>query len=124
MRRRDYVQWAAALRARPVLLDLFGCRVCGWSLQTAVVREAIRLKQRNIHLYEERYEFMQKLIWAGMLILCAGGRSSAQQNNTLSSVVREFVKVESPVVALNHVRVIDGTGSPAREDQTIIISGG
>ena len=67
---------------------------------------------------------MQRLICAGMLILCVGGQSSAQQNSTLSSVVREFVKVESSVVALNHVRVIDGTGSPAREDQTIIISCG
>lgn len=41
----------------------------------------------------------------------------------LSPGAREFVKVSAPVVALTHVRVIDGTGSPARNDQTIIISG-
>lgn len=43
---------------------------------------------------------------------------------TLSPQVRNFVKVDAPVVALTHVRVIDGTGSPAREDQTIVISHG
>ncbi len=48
----------------------------------------------------------------------------AQSSSSLARGVREFVKVDAPVVALTHVRVIDGTGAPAREDQTIIISGG
>ena len=43
---------------------------------------------------------------------------------TLSPAVQAFVKVNSPVVALTHVRVIDGTGAAAREDQTIIVSKG
>ena len=36
----------------------------------------------------------------------------------------EFVSVKGPLIALTHVRVIDGTGSPAKEDQTIIIDAG
>ncbi len=47
----------------------------------------------------------------------------AQSVTSLAPGVREFVKVSAPVIALTHVRVIDGTGSPAREDQTIVISG-
>src|ERR1700729_46784 len=43
---------------------------------------------------------------------------------TLSPQVRGFVKVDSPLVALTHVRVIDGTGAGAREDQTLVISQG
>lgn len=43
---------------------------------------------------------------------------------TLSPEVRNFVKVDAPVVALTHVRVIDGTGAPPREDQTVILSKG
>ena len=35
-----------------------------------------------------------------------------------------FIKVQAPVVALVHARVIDGTGAPAREDQTIVIRDG
>ena len=37
---------------------------------------------------------------------------------------QQFIRTEAPVIALTHVRVIDGTGAPAVEDQTIIISGG
>jgi imidazolonepropionase-like amidohydrolase len=42
----------------------------------------------------------------------------------LSPEVRRFVKVDTPVIALAHVRVIDGTGAAARENQTIIVSQG
>ena len=38
----------------------------------------------------------------------------------ISQQVREFVKVDAPVIALTHVRVIDGTGAAAREDQTVV----
>jgi len=37
---------------------------------------------------------------------------------------QQFIRVEAPLIALTHVRVIDGTGAPARDDQTIIISDG
>ena len=43
---------------------------------------------------------------------------------TLSPGVQRFVKVNAPVVALTHVRVIDGTGAAAREDQTVVLSNG
>jgi imidazolonepropionase-like amidohydrolase len=35
-----------------------------------------------------------------------------------------FIRVQSPVIALEHLRVIDGTGAPAQAEQTIVISGG
>jgi imidazolonepropionase-like amidohydrolase len=34
------------------------------------------------------------------------------------------VKINAPTVALTHVRVIDGTGAPARDDQTLVIAQG
>ena len=43
---------------------------------------------------------------------------------TISPEVRNFVKIDAPVVALTHVRVIDGTGAAEREDQTVILSQG
>jgi len=43
---------------------------------------------------------------------------------TVSPEVKAFVSVDAPVVALTHARVVDGTGGPAREDQTLILSGG
>src|ERR1700683_1152987 len=41
-----------------------------------------------------------------------------------SSDVAEFVSVDAPVVVLNHVRVIDGTGATAKEDQVVVIANG
>jgi len=43
---------------------------------------------------------------------------------TLSPEVRQFVKIDAPVIALAHVRVIDGTGAAASEDQTMVIRKG
>jgi imidazolonepropionase-like amidohydrolase len=43
---------------------------------------------------------------------------------TVSPEVKAFVSIDAPVLALTHVRVVDGTGGPAREDQTLVISGG
>lgn len=37
---------------------------------------------------------------------------------------QQFIRVEAPVVVLAHVRVIDGTGAAARDDQTIVIADG
>jgi len=35
-----------------------------------------------------------------------------------------FVKIDAPVIVLTHVRVIDGTAAPARENQTLIVRDG
>ncbi len=56
-----------------------------------------------------------------ILFFCFSSFLAAQ---TLSPEVRKFVSVDAPVMALTHVRLIDGTGSAAREDQTIIVSNG
>jgi len=41
-----------------------------------------------------------------------------------SSDVGEFASVDAPVVVLNHVRVIDGTGAAPKEDQSVVIANG
>ena len=43
---------------------------------------------------------------------------------TPGPAVRPYVAVSAPVVALTHVRVIDGTGAAALDDQTIVIKNG
>lgn len=58
------------------------------------------------------------------LVLVMLGCCSLGRAQTLSPEVRKFVTVDAPVVALTHVRVIDGTGAPVREDQTIILGKG
>jgi imidazolonepropionase-like amidohydrolase len=64
---------------------------------------------------------MRKVAFLVVCCLVGVGLAPAQ---TLSPEVRAFVKVDAPVVALTHVRVIDGTGAAAREDQTVVLSKG
>ena len=54
----------------------------------------------------------------------AAQSTTAPAAPTLSEAVRAYVTVDSPVVALTGVRVIDGTGAPAAENQTIVIERG
>ncbi|HUF23121.1 MAG TPA: amidohydrolase family protein [Vicinamibacterales bacterium] len=44
--------------------------------------------------------------------------------SSLPSGVAPYVTVEAPLIALTHARIVDGTGAPARENQTIVLRGG
>ncbi|MCH8993085.1 MAG: amidohydrolase, partial [Acidobacteria bacterium] len=57
-------------------------------------------------------------------VLVAPVSSSAQRPDSLSERTREYVSVDAAVVALTNVLVIDGTGAPARANQTVLIENG
>ena len=69
---------------------------------------------------------MRILLFSSALLLSAATSATAQprQRPTLSNAVRQFVSVDTPVVALTHIRVIDGTGAPPRENQTVVVRDG
>src|SRR5881628_2936591 len=48
----------------------------------------------------------------------------ATAQRPLSVAVKQYVAIDTPVVALTHLRVIDGTGAAPKEDQTLIIRDG
>ena len=59
-------------------------------------------------------------LWAtGHLLLASAGLQGRQ----VSPQVAPYVSVNAPVVALTHVRLVDGTGTAAREDHTVVITG-
>jgi imidazolonepropionase-like amidohydrolase len=51
-------------------------------------------------------------------------RVAALAQGQLTPGVKPFIAVDAPAVALEHVRVIDGTGAAPLEDQTLVIGGG
>ena len=67
---------------------------------------------------------MNKTIAPVLLCLALACAAWAQGASKLSPEVRAFVKEDAPVLALTHVRVIDGTGAAPRADQTVIITAG
>src|SRR3989454_3300918 len=66
-------------------------------------------------------ENSMKTTTALLLLLSAFNTCLAQ---TSQSDRQQFIRVEAAVIALTHVRVIDGTGAAPLEDQTIVITDG
>lgn len=60
---------------------------------------------------------------AGLLGL-ATANLQAQRADSMAPTVRSYITVDAPVVALQHVKLIDGTGAPPRDDQTVILDRG
>ena len=54
----------------------------------------------------------------------AGAQRPAAGPPAMAPDVAQYVSVRDSTVALVHARVIDGTGAPPREDQTIVLGGG
>src|ERR1700732_1447457 len=55
-------------------------------------------------------------------LLLVASSATAQTQKSPDAV--EFVSGDAPVYVLNHVRVIDGTGASAKEDQALVIANG
>lgn len=66
---------------------------------------------------------MKRLVTATFAIL-AVSLGAAPQNRQLSKQVASLLSVNAPVVAITHVTLIDGTGAPARRDQTVVFAEG
>lgn len=64
---------------------------------------------------------MRAALFVSSLLLAATITLSAQTRATPGQ--RNWVSVDAPVVALQHVQVVDGTGAAPAADQTIIITG-
>src|SRR5437764_13707920 len=54
-----------------------------------------------------------------LLTICVATFAQAPQAD-----LKQFIRVEAPLIAMTHVRVIDGTGAPPLEDQLVVIADG
>jgi imidazolonepropionase-like amidohydrolase len=59
-----------------------------------------------------------------VLMLALLALAAEAQRLAVAESVKAFVTVDAPVIALTNARVIDGTGAPARSNQTIVIRDG
>jgi imidazolonepropionase-like amidohydrolase len=72
-------------------------------------------------IYNDQLENSMKILTTLLLLFSAFFSCLAQGPTTDR---QQFVRIEAPVIALTHVRVIDGTGAAPLEDQTIVINDG
>jgi imidazolonepropionase-like amidohydrolase len=68
-----------------------------------------------------RAPFVARLLRCCIALLALLGASPVAAQRNAAERFSEFVAINSPVVALTNVKVIDGTGSPARTGQTVVI---
>jgi imidazolonepropionase-like amidohydrolase len=59
-----------------------------------------------------------------VFVLLLASPTLRAQSPELSKAVQELVRVRASKIVLTHVRIIDGTGAPAVEDQNVVIEGG
>ena len=67
---------------------------------------------------------MRKMVLPGLCLLLLPSLAWSQEMPKLSPAVAAFVKEGAPILALTHVRVVDGTGAAPRADQTLVIMDG
>jgi len=63
------------------------------------------------------------LLVAVLAGFCAA-TSAVAQTPPLSAQTQQFVKYAQPLLAITHIRVIDGTGTAAKENQTVLLRDG
>jgi hypothetical protein len=67
---------------------------------------------------------MRKILLHALCFLLLPSLCWCQAKPKLLPAVSAFVKEDAPVIALTHVRVVDGTGAAPRADQTLVIADG
>jgi imidazolonepropionase-like amidohydrolase len=67
---------------------------------------------------------MRSRFLSPVFVLLLASLTVHAQSPALSKAVQEYVRVNGGKVVLTHVRIIDGTGAPAVEDQNVVIEGG
>src|SRR4029453_5540479 len=65
-----------------------------------------------------------KVLATILILICVVSSSTSSTTQGPPADRQQFIRVEAPVIVLSNVRIIDGTGAPARDDQTIVIADG
>jgi hypothetical protein len=61
---------------------------------------------------------VQNTVWL-LMLACASALAQSP-----GPEVKKFIAYDDAVIALAHVRVIDGTGAPAQDDRTLVVRNG
>jgi imidazolonepropionase-like amidohydrolase len=67
---------------------------------------------------------MRRIVLSSLCLLLLPSFAWCQSRPKLSPAVSAFVKEDTAVIALAHVRVVDGTGAAPRADQTLVVAEG
>jgi len=75
-------------------------------------------------MFSPRHGALSAVVLLAASVTIAPASVRAQRLEDLAPNVRQFVSVASSSVLIEHVRLIDGTGAPARDDMAVLIEDG
>ena len=67
---------------------------------------------------------MRTIFSVALLAVAATAAAQPARRPMLGNAVRPYVSIDTPTIALTHVRVIDGTGAAPKTDQTLVVENG
>jgi imidazolonepropionase-like amidohydrolase len=67
---------------------------------------------------------MRRLTAVSLVLTAAAMAFLHAQPPQFGNAVRNVIKIDAPVIALTNARVIDGTGAPAKDGQTLVLRAG
>ena len=78
----------------------------------------------DCHPAAKSFSVLSALVVLLLVGACLAPSVWAQRVTQMSPLTLSFVSHAQPLLAITHVRVIDGTGAPARENQTVLLRDG
>jgi len=78
----------------------------------------LKLIPQNNRLHYQKYKLMKKIVFFSIIFII-GSTSLAQE---LSNEVQRFVSINSEIIAITNVTIIDGTGAASKNNQTILLN--
>src|SRR6185436_16500138 len=72
-------------------------------------------------IFTKRFVMYRKIYVTIYLLLYFTIQGPEAYSQQLTSAVKQFVSINADTIALMHAAVIDGTGSPLKNDQVIVI---
>ncbi len=78
----------------------------------------MKLIPQNNRLHYQKYKLMKKIVFFSIIFII-GSTSLAQE---LSNEVQRFVSINSEIIAITNVTIIDGTGAASKNNQTILLN--
>lgn len=61
---------------------------------------------------------------AALLVTMLAAQPALAERPVLGPETMNYISVDAPVIAITHVRVVDGTGTPAKTGQTLVLDNG
>jgi hypothetical protein len=92
-----------------------------WRKSPQICRQRTHRDPSNAHVLNRRRKLRMPTLAKLLISLCMTMQCSARAK--ADSPFGDLIREQGGIIAIEHVRIIDGTGAPPKSDQTVLIAG-